>query len=174
MDTITPQENFQAEFSADLVITNEAKFYLNTAARWANFLGILGFIFTGFTVLSALYWLVLGGTVATVASQQANPMMPPMYGTFIGMMSSVGGFVFLIYAVVLFFISFYLVRFAGGAKKAVLYNSVADVTKGLQNLKSFFKLWGILAIIAIALSVIGFIAMIVFAATVASGLNRPL
>jgi hypothetical protein len=159
MDTTNTE--FQVE-QPELVVTNDAKYYLNTAARWANFLGILGFIFTGFTVLSALSWLVMGGAMTAMSSQQPESM-PPIYGAFMSIMSSVGSIVFLIYAVVLFFFSFYLVRFAGSTKRAVLYGSAVDLAKGLQGLKSFFKLWGIVSIIVIALSVLGFIGLILFA-----------
>lgn len=165
----TNNTEFQVE-QPELVITGDAKYYLHTAARWANFLGILGFIITGFTVLSALYWLVMGGTIATMASQQAGGGSP-LAGTIMSIMGSVGGVVTLLYAAVIFFISFYLVRFAGSSKKAVLYGSVTDLTKGIQGLRSFFKLWGIISIIVIAVSILGFIALIVFAASMAGAMH---
>jgi hypothetical protein len=169
MDT-TNNTEFVVE-QPELVITNDAKYYLHTAARWANFLGILGFIITGFTVLSALYWLVMGSTLSTIASGQGAENASPYASAIVSMMGSIGGIVLLLYAIVIFFISFYLVRFAGGTKKAVLYGVVTDLTKGIEGLKSFFKLWGIISIVAIALSVLGFIATIVFAVAAASAMH---
>ena len=167
----THETEFQVE-QPELVVTNDAKYYLNTAARWANFLGILGFIVAGFTVLTGLYWLVMGSTIASVASgQAAEGSGSPMTGAIISMMGSAGGIICLLYAAIIFFIAYYLVRFAGGTKKAVLYGSTADLTKGIQGLKSFFKTWGIISIIVIALSILGFIAAVVFAIGTASALH---
>ena len=39
----------------ELVITEEAKYYLTVAGKWANFLAIVGFVFTGFIVIGIIF-----------------------------------------------------------------------------------------------------------------------
>ena len=168
----TTEINFPSDQPSNLVLTPDAKYFLHTAARWANFLAILGFILTGFVVLGALYWLVLGGTIATTMSQnQGGTGIPSLYGGLAGALGSGMGVIYLLIAVFYFLYSFYLYKFASSTKKAVLFNSIADITIGFKNLKSFFKLWGIITIVAIAIGILAFIGVIIFAAGMASSLH---
>jgi hypothetical protein len=167
----TTDINFPSDQPTDLVLATEAKYFLHTAARWANFLAILGFIATGVMVILALLMLVVGG-VSSQLMQSQSAGTAGMYGS---LLSSLGSgfiaFIYLIVAVFYFFYSFYLFRFAVSSKKAVLFNNSFDITKAFENLKSFFKLWGIVTIVAIALGILCFIGGIIFAVSMASSMH---
>jgi len=171
----TTEINFPSDQPTDLVLTTDAKYFLHTAARWANFLAILGFIVTGLIALGALFWLAFGSTIATTMSQmpqnQVGAGMPSLYSGLVGAMGSAVGIIYLLIAAFYFFYSFYLYRFATSSKRAVLFNSVTDITKGFENLKSFFKLWGIITIVAISLGILIFVGAMIFAVAAASSMH---
>ena len=166
---------FPSDQPSDLVLTSNAKYFLHTAARWANFLAILGFIATGLIAFGALFWLAFGNTVATTMSQmpqnQVGTGMPSLYSGLTGAMGSAMGIIYLLVAAFYFFYSFYLYRFASSSKRAILFNNVPDITKGFENLKSFFKLWGIITIVAISLGILIFVGAMIFAVGMASSMH---
>lgn len=163
---VTTETHFPSEQPSDLVITTDTKYFLHTAARWANFIAIIGFIGAGLVVFFALIMLVGGTAAISQLSQTGGP------AAVLGAMGAGGiAILYLLLAVFYFFFAYYLFRFAGSAKKAVLYNDSLEMGKSLENLKSFFKLWGIVTIIAIAFSIIAVIGGIILAATVASTMH---
>jgi hypothetical protein len=167
MDT-TNNTEFQVEHP-ELVITSEAKYYLNTAARWATFIAVIAFIATGFIVLAALVMLVSGSAMSQM-SQYGNGS-PNIFSGLAAMGSGVMALIYLAMAAFYFFYAYFLLRFASSAKKAVLFSDQAEITKSFGNLKSFFKLWGIMTIVAIALVFLFIIIVVVFAASFASGMH---
>lgn len=162
---VTTETNFPADQPSDLVLTTDTKYFLHTAARWANFIAIIGFIGAGFIALMALIVLV-SGTAISQLSQAGGPAA--IFGAI-----GVGGIaiIYLLIAVFYFFFAYYLFRFASSGKKAVLFSNNLEMSKSIESLKSFFKLWGIVTIIAIAFSIIAIIGGIILAATVASTMH---
>jgi len=148
------------EPTPQLVLTEQAKYYLHTAGRWATFLGILGFIGTGFVVLIAFFI----GTIFTFLGRfnPAAAAIPQGIGGFFT-------FIYLLVAVFYFFLSYYIYQFGTTIKASTTFNDAALATKAFQNLKSHFKLIGITAIVAIGLDIlfiiIGIIAVIGAAST---------
>ena len=134
-----------------LILTQEAQYYLQKAAQWANFIAIIGFIVTGFIVLGAIF---VGSMFSMMA--RINPMMA--YPTWMGTALSV---FYLFFALFNFFFSLYIYQFADRAKKGVLYNNAQEITTALSKLKSFFKLWGIVTIVIIALYAFIFVFAII-------------
>lgn len=160
---VTTETHFPSDQPADLVLTTDTKYFLHTAARWANFIAIIGFIGAGLIVLCALIMLVSG----TATMSQAGGM-----SAILGTIGAGGIAVFyLLIAVFYFFFAYYLFRFASSAKKAVLFNNGLEMSKSIESLKSFFKLWGITTIIAIALGIICFIGAIIIAASMANAMH---
>jgi hypothetical protein len=147
-----------------LVLTEQAKYYLLTAGRWANFLGILGFIFTGLMVIEAIF---VGTIFSHLPQSQSFPGATlPIYASIMGSMGGLIAFFCLAGAVFYFFFSYYLYTFADRIKKGILFNDSIGLTGALERLKSFFKLWGITTIVVIALYILGIIVAIVVFASV--------
>ena len=138
-----------------LLLTAEAQSYLREAGKWANFLGILGFVFCGLILIAAFS---MAGIFAKIAEISPSPMATTLAGIGGGAITVVYILIDLIY----FFFSLYLYQFGSKIKKGIVFSDVAQVTRALGKLKSFFKLWGILTIVVLclyALMIIVFIAI---------------
>ena len=120
-----------------LILNEQAQYYLLKAGQWAYFLGIMGFIGTAFIAIMALF---VGTIFTTMAA--LNPMMAGAAGS--------GGAVTVLYlliAAVNFFFALYLYQFGDRIKKGVTFQNQEEINLAFGKLKSFFKLWGIFAII---------------------------
>ena len=148
-----------------LVLTEQAKYYLHTAGRWANFLGILGFVFTGLILIEAIF----AGTIFSRLAQYHSftDGTPAIYTSMLGSMGGIVTFFCLIIAAFYFFFSYYLYTFASRVKKGILFNDSLGVSSALESLKSFFKLWGITTIIIIVFYILFIIVAILLAVTAA-------
>ena len=124
------------ELSNDkLRINNSIKENLLVAAKWARFLAVIGFIFTGFMGIASLFMLV-----TSLASGFAPLML--MAVVYIGL------------TIVMIFPALYLIRFAGSTEKGLNSNKQSEFDYGIENLKSLFKFSGIYTIVLIALYII--------------------
>jgi hypothetical protein len=148
-------ENF-VDPGAGIVLTPEAQTYLRESGKWANFLGIVGFVLCGFIVIGALF---AGAMMATMT--KLAPAAGPA-----GVFASMGGgfiaVIYLLIALVYFFFSLYLYQFGSKIKKGVMFADTEGVTTALGKLKSFFKLWGILTIVVLCLYALIFVGAIIF------------
>jgi hypothetical protein len=160
METI--EDNLQPAAAPQLLITEDAKYFLSKAGQWANFLGIMGFIGTGLIALMALFV----GTIFTTLSQ-VNPMMGAVAG-----MGSLFTVIYLLIAVFNFFFALYLYQFGDKIKRAVLYSSSEEATLAFTKLKSFFKLWGITTIVIISFYVLIFLFAIIGGAAALMGTHN--
>lgn len=121
--------------SDKLKINNSIKENLITAAKWARFLAIIGFVFTGFMGIASLILLV-----SAMASGIGMLMMLAV--VYIGLTA------------VMILPSLYLIRFAGSTEKGLNSNKQGEFDYGIQNLKSLFKFGGIYTIVVIALYIV--------------------
>lgn len=121
--------------SDQLKITNSIKENLTTATKWARFLAIIGFVFTGFMGIASLFVLV-------TAMASGIGMLMFMAVVYIGL------------TVVMIFPALYLIRFAGSTEKGLNSNKQGEFDYGIQNLKSLFKFTGIYTIVVIVLYII--------------------
>lgn len=161
----TVEETYQSpQIPNNLILTPEAQSFLLSSGKWATFLGILGFIFCG---LFLLFALSVGTIMTKIAEfQPGNPAAM--------MMAGMGGglsVVYILIDVLYFFFALYLYQFAVKIKAAINFNDNFHLTAGLGKLKSFFKLWGIVTIVILALYAIGIICFIAFAASMASAMH---
>jgi hypothetical protein len=145
---VPPSPVQPAQFYDQTVVLNaEAQAYLRETGKWASFLSVMGFIFCGLILLVALF-------IGTFFSYMSR--ISPIYGN---MPQGVGGMVSIIYIlldVLYFFFPFYLYRFSDRIKKGIVFNDTAHVTSALENLKSLFKLWGIVTIVVLGFYVLVF------------------
>ncbi|MCQ6958044.1 DUF5362 family protein [Mucilaginibacter aquariorum] len=159
----TPVQPAASEPESKLFLTEEAQYYLQKAGQWAYFLGIFGFVMTGFILIMAMFV----GTIFTMMSsmQQTTTPIPAAAGGFFS-------FFYVLIAVFNFFWSLYLYQFGDRIKKAILYNNTAEATVAFGKIKSFFKLWGITTIVMISLYILIFVFVIIAGVGAASMMGR--
>lgn len=145
-------ETIDKQFSnTDLIVTTQAKNFLQFASKWANFLSIMGFISLGLMVLAGFAVIVFGSAFGGIAG---------------GMQMGMLGFIYLLMALLYFFPTYYLYVFASKMKKALNNNTQDEFDLGLENLKSFFKFIGIFTIIMISFYLVLFLFGFLFASAV--------
>lgn len=152
------ETNLEPAAGPQMILTEEAQYYLQKAGQWAFFLGIMGFIGTAFLAVAALFM----GTVFTTMAK-LNPLM--------GAASGMGGVVTVFYlflAAVSFFFALYLYQFGDRIKRGITYHSTEETTLALGKLKSFFKLWGIFTIVYLSFLVLFMVMMIIVGSQAAS------
>lgn len=133
-------ETIDKQFSnADLVVSNQSRHFLLYAAKWSNFLAIMGFIGLGLMVLGGLIVMLMGSAFSNI------PGAPPM---------SLFGIIYLAMAALYFFPTYYLYLFSQKMKNALANSSQNDLETGFENLKSFFKFMGIFTIVIMSLYVL--------------------
>jgi hypothetical protein len=135
-------------------ITMESLGYLNTAAKWAKFLAILGFIGIGIMVLAGLA-VGLFSTFSGVMQTTSHFPFPMGYL----------GFIYVIFAVVYVMPVIYLNNFSNNISKAVTFRETAILTEALLNLKRHLKYIGIMTIVMIATYIVVIIGVMIFAVT---------
>ncbi|MCJ8209996.1 DUF5362 domain-containing protein [Mucilaginibacter sp. RS28] len=146
-ETLQPEvPELQPTPEPELLLTPEAQYYLNEGAGWARFLGIMGFIGSAFILIMAIF----AGSVFSILGRMSPTPMPAGVGAFIGI--GYGCF-----ALLYFFPSMYLYQFANQAKQGILFKHTPNITTAVAKLKSFFKFWGVLTVIMIALMVLSFV-----------------
>lgn len=155
METTDLIEQSNAEHLPALTLNEDAKYYLHQSGKWASFLGIMGFIATGFLVLGALF---IGTIFSMVAKFQSSPY-PAGLG---GLMS----FVYMLIAAFYFFFSLYLYQFGNRIKDGILFHNELQISAALEKLKSFFKLWGVTTIVIISLYILMLIGIVIAIPTI--------
>ncbi len=127
-------------------MTEESLGYLKSSAGWAQFLAIMNFISCGFIILCGVMLLVLAFIFPTI--------MPYMDG--MSNLTFTGAFLFiailyLALGVIGLMLAYYLFKFSADAKTAVLQLNTEFLTSSMLAMKKYFKLSGILTIVAIVM-----------------------
>ncbi|RZL50784.1 MAG: hypothetical protein EOP00_02540 [Pedobacter sp.] len=152
------EEATQVQHDLKLVVSEEMRSYIYEIAKWAGFLAIIGFVFTGITIISAF-------TVG--AAINSNPQLLAMAATMGPAASIVFTIAFLIVGFAIFYPSLLMFKYATKAKLGVLYGEQASLDEAMGKLKSLFKYWGIITIIYIGFYVLMIIATIMGGAVAA-------
>lgn len=130
-----------------LTINLDSKDFLRNTAKWGRFLAIIGFVFFGLMIAGGL-----GGIVLTLKGNSANLGNSLMSG---GIFS-----VFYLGMALLYFLPLlYLHRFSKKMLAGLEQNNEEIVTHAFKNLKSLFKILGILTIVVLAFYAIMMIAV---------------
>lgn len=150
------QEDFEPEQVA-LVVTEDIRSYIYETAKWAKFLSIVGFFMTGIFIMIAFS----ASAFETALNQTPGGQQMAHLGSTVLMI------MMLLFALVYFYPSLMLFKYAVAAKTAVLYGEQDSLTIAMSKMKSFFKFWAILTIVIIAFYLLSFLAAIV--ATLGAG-----
>ncbi len=127
-------------------LTEQSKEFLREAAKWAYFLGIIGFIFIGFMVIGSFS---IGRVFSTLGSAAGG--VPGVSG---GMIAGI----YIAMALLYFFPVLYLFNFGKNMKQALNENDTEKLENGFKFLKSHYKFVGILTIVLLsfyALAIVG-------------------
>lgn len=138
-------------------ITMESLGYLNTAAKWAKFLAILGFIGVGILVLLGLFLGVIFSVINYIPAMANFPFPLHWLGLF-----------YIVLAAVYVFPVIYLNNFSNHITKAVAFRETQFLTSALCNLKKHLKYIGIMTIVCIISYFVIMIGVVIFTMTSAT------
>lgn len=116
------------------------KYYLSETARWQKLLGVVLVVCTVFIALMGVVFIVLG--FISGDGVMDSDVLGKVTGALLGI------FYFLL-AVLYYYFAVYLLRSSKAIKAWEESDDEADLTEGLKNTESFFRLSGILAIAGI-------------------------
>ena len=119
------------------------KNYLAETARWQKLLGVVMMVCTVLIALLGILFIVGGSALGSALDDLEGAAL------FGGIGGAAAGIVYLLMALLYYFFAHYLLRSAKYLKAYVANEDEADLTEGLKNNKSYFKLNGILTIIAL-------------------------
>ncbi len=126
------------------VVATEA---LSETAKWAKFLAVVGFVLTGLIVLMAIF----AGSIISILLKTGDA------AAVAAISSGAISVMYLIAAAIYFFMSLYLYRFAVNMKIALSTINQGSLNTSFQNLKSVYKIMGIITIIYLALIALVFL-----------------
>jgi len=136
----------------DLQIDSASMLYLKDTARWARFLGIVGFIMCGLAVCFAILAVT---AMAGLFSQLGT-------GSFGGCLGAGGvALIYIILALIYFFPCLYLYNFGIRMKTALLNNDQEQLVVSFKNARACLRFIGILMIIAIGFWVLMLIFIVI-------------
>src|SRR5690606_41717221 len=118
-------------------------------AKWARFLAIVGFVMVALMVLFGIF---AGSLIGMMAAMETGMSSMPMNGA-MGAIGAMYTVIFLVMAVLYFFPTLYLYRFATRTLKAV--NGAFDVpgfSGGIDSLRKLFTFMGVLTLIMLCRS----------------------
>ena len=135
--------------ASEMLITFESENYLREAGKWSHFLGVVGFVFSVLTIISAFSVSAIVGKLQQTYGSGLNAQA----------LSSGLSFVYFIFGILIFIPSLYLFQFSAAIKNGFNYGEQVNLNLAFQKLKSYFRFWGILII-----SLIVFYLMVLIAA----------
>lgn len=157
-EEIKPDLREEDEVEA-LWVTEDVRSYIYETSKWARFLSIVGFVFSGLTAITAF------GAGALISTMSAlSPGNPFVKIGAAGLTT-----IYLLFALIQFYPSLQLYRFSAAAKQAVLFGDQESLSTAMGKLKSFFKFWGIVTIAIIGLYILMFMAVIAGVAVAGRG-----
>lgn len=145
--------------SFEMQVTQTAQDFLRTAAGWAMFLSIVGFIGVALGLLFSLIFMAMGSTLGNMPNSPAGAMP----GVAMGLIT-------LISVAVMFLPVLYLFKFSTSTRQALNDNNTEGITKALGNLKSYFVWSGILTIVWIVSYIVLIVIMGIAAASMAGSM----
>lgn len=155
-------QDFQANTSNQLASTRPMRQDWHTTARWANFLAIVWFIFTGIGLIGTL-------SIGTTLEQMAMLGVNPVFELLIAQKATLTVFALAVMGVYVA-LALYQYRFAKNMRQALQFNDQAALEASWLHFRNLFR-WGGIFTIAVIIAYVGFIALMgTMLASAASGL----
>ena len=147
-------ENENDLIETDLIVDGAINLHLKETAGWGKFLAIAGFIMVLIAV-GAIYAAMWHTKSSSTDGKTGS-------GTTAGAMIAI---IYLAMVVVVFFMSVYIFRFAKKTQAALSVNDQVTLTEAFSHLKIYFRFAGIITAVMLILTVLGFVRMIIEAAS---------
>ena len=149
--------SFAPEPENNLLVNPEIKNYLLEAAKWARFMGLVGYVFVGFLALGAIFASTFMHFMTRNLAQEItnNPFSS-------GVFTVVMGAYFLLIALIYYFPSRYLHQFGVKTLHALHHHQQISFNQAFSRLKSFFKFFGVFTLIVLVLYGMGLLFFFVF------------
>lgn len=136
-------ENQSSVFS-DLSVTPTLGSHLTEITKWCRFISIVGIIFLVFFLILA----VVGGSY-----------IAPLFASLLPGGENIIGNIFLIMAIVISIVCgvlvYFLFRFATHTRRGIELRNQEMFNEGLKALRTYFIIYGVLAILGLLINVIG-------------------
>lgn len=120
----------------EMLITFESENYLREIGKWAHFLGIVGFVFSILTIVSAFS---VGSVVGKLKQAYGSSLDAQALGSGLSV-------IYFLFGILIFMPSLYIYQFSAGLKKGFDYGDQSCINAAFQKLKSYFRFWGILIV----------------------------
>lgn len=133
--------------NAKLEVTSFIKENLNTTAKWAKFLAIVGFVMIGFLFLLGIFVFAMGAAFSSIFKTELRP------GVF--------GVMYFVMALIYYFPVMYLYKFSNKMERAVTSTDNQAFTESFSALKSHYKYIGILTIVMLSIYMFIFVMGII-------------
>ncbi|NRF41815.1 hypothetical protein [Pedobacter foliorum] len=137
-----------------LTVTEDIRSYIYETARWTKFLSIVGFVLTGIMILFSFSTGAIITAMNVSLGGAANNPWAAFGGGFLTVLV-------LLFALLYFYPSLLLFKYANSAKQAVLFGDQPALSVAMGKMKSFFKFWGIITITVLGLNTISFLLGVV-------------
>jgi len=138
------------------LLTPESKNHLTSAGTWARLLGILGFVFTGFILIMALFMIFGGSFLSEFMASTGGEEMPEGMGG----VGAFAGLLYLVIGAIYFLISWWIYRFGNEVKYGLTTNSPEHLTSAFNNLKNYFQAFGILSLLGVCFMLMGVLGIL--------------
>lgn len=138
------QQNLLAE--ENLQIDPVTADHLKETAKWAKFISIAGFIFSGMIIIFAIYYYNLMTKYSFGYRRYNNTLLLSVL-------------IYVVVAIVWIVTSVYQMRFATKLLLALETNDQNEIQQSFFNLKIYYRISGIVTIIGLLLSFLGLIGM---------------
>jgi hypothetical protein len=161
MSDDNPYQSPQAEIKSEKTgsqgsLTEGMIAHLSAAAPWIRFIGVLGYVGCGFTILLGLGCIIAG------------PSAGIFFGRYYSTMGLVSlGIIYIALGVLVFFPSMFAYNFGIRIRNYLRSSSEYELEQAFKNNRSLWKFMGILAIIELALLPVLIIAGLIIGFTLA-------
>lgn len=146
-------ESNQNLLTSDIIVDSSAAAHLKETAMWAKLMGVVGIVLS---ILIGLMGLFAGTMLATMTRKFGGDSSESLGALGSGMIT----IFYLFIAVIYFFLSLYLFRFAVKMKLALQISGQEQFNASLMNLKLVYRIMGIILIIYLAFLALALLAVI--------------
>jgi uncharacterized membrane protein len=142
-------EQEQSFLSSDLQIDAVSHGYLTETAKWAKFIAIAGFIFSGLIIIMSGYYISMITEARTVYGFRRDNSA-----------AILGGVFYIVVAIIWIITSVYQFRFATKLQTALQGYNQDELQQSFLNFKIYYRISGIVTIISLFLGVLGLLGII--------------
>lgn len=145
-------EQGQNLLTSDIHVDEIAYGHLKETAKWGKFLGLLGFVLSGLLALAGIF---AGSMITTLMERSGSTAGPVGAGTLT--------MIYIIGALIYFFMSLYLYRFAVKMQAALNTTNQETFNESLSNLRMLYRMMGIIMIVYLSILALAMIGGIIAA-----------